>query len=66
MGTKLLYYRSDNGYAGIITGHKPSMVIKDKCGRTVFHAFRSKVRTMEDLKGFVDNYPYTIAELLRM
>lgn len=66
MPSKTIYYRSDNGYVGIITGHKPSLVIKDACGRTVFHALRSMIKTKEELHTFVDNYPCTIAELLKM
>jgi len=66
ISSKIIYYRSDNGYVGIIIGQTPSIVIKDACGRTVFHALRSKIKTKEELHTFVDNYPYTIAELLNV
>lgn len=60
-----IYYFSKNGYTGILYG-KSSMIIVDENFNEKLHTGQHNIKTIDDLKSNIDNFPKLIEALERL
>lgn len=63
--SKNISYTHPNGYTGLLYG-KSSLVVQNSEGRDVFHTGFRNINTLDELKGWLDDFPQFVGLLERM